>query len=311
MRIRSWLVVVLAGVAAVSLASAPAWAVDGPLPRMGDRGEVDGAPDGLSVTPAVVEVRVPPGRRVPVGHVLANRTGSTLQLEVDALPVPSSPDGPEVAALPVEAQPPLTDRAPFRLVPPASAVRLEDGHGAELWSTVEAMAGVSGVMALRARVPQRSGEGADRAEAEHDRGVVAYVVVADEGLSDDLAVHVDTDVAGAGELATVRLDAARHLVADVRVRVHSWAGVVADRTIRDLVVDPGPGRAVVVDRPARLLPGRVTVEVVAVTRTGEEARATGRVGLGLTAPAAATLLLVVAGGLALRALRRRRLRSAG
>jgi hypothetical protein len=75
---------------------------------------------------------------------------------------------------------------------------------------------------------------------------------------------------------------------DVRVRVHSWLGVLHDRTTADLLVGPDEPRVLEVARPAGSPPGRLHLEVVAVDRTGVEARAS----LTTTAGAAGWLVVL-------------------
>jgi hypothetical protein len=296
---------------------------DGPLPRVGDRGPVRDAPDGLSVSPAILEVEAPPARRVEVRHLVANTTGEPLELSIDVAAVPVTGDGPEipdetVAALPADAQ--------ARLVAPVDRLLLAPGEAVELISTAEVAAGSSGLLALRATTAGGT-------------SVAALVVVTDASLPVGLRSSLrapgedpapdgetpdaprDADAADptgdregpipARTTALLELAADRHAVVDVRIRVRSWLGVLGDRTVADLVVGPDGPRILAVDQPASAPPGRLRVETVAVDRAGEASRAELATDLGLTAPAVAVILLLVTGALVGVLRRGRRLRSDG
>jgi hypothetical protein len=234
--------------------------VDGPLPRLGEVGPVTDAPEGLSLSPAMVEVPLQPGRRREVVHVVANVTGSPLTLRLEAIPTSIDREGPKVDGT---AGPP-DDGSPTRLVLPLDRLALDDGEGAELRSTGEVAPERSLVVALRA-TPLPS------ADAEDGAGAVAYVVLTDGNSPSGLQVTAAEDEA-ADTLARVALATDRHAVVDVRVRVHSWLGVLHDRTTADLLVGPDEPRVLEVARPAGSPPGRLHLEVVAVDRNGSEAR---------------------------------------
>jgi hypothetical protein len=279
--------------------------VDGPLPRLGDVGPVEGAPAGLSITPAVTESALEPGRRVEVTHVVANATDEVLELRIETSGTPVGEEGPrprtdggdDDAAVRSDREEGAAD-GPVRLVAPVSELRLGPGEAAELRSTGEVAAGASGVVALQATTPA-----GDRA--------TALVVLADGSAAGDLAVGIREGGDG-GVLAVVELRPSRHAVVDVRIRVRGWAGTASDRTLADLVVGPDRPREVAVDRPAGALPGRLHVEVVAVDRAGAEARAslTTRAGPAGWVPVVAALLLLGAVAVVV-AVGRRRLRSGG
>jgi hypothetical protein len=250
--------------------------VDGPLPRLGEVGPVTDAPEGLSLSPAIVEVPLQPGRRSEVVHVVANATGSPLMLRLEAIPASVDRDGPQVdgtAGAP-------DDGSPTRLVLPLDRLALDDGEGAELRSTGEVAPERSLVVALRA-TPLPS------ADAEDGAGAVAYVVLIDGDSPSGLQVTA-AEVEAADTLAGIALATDRHAVVDVRVRVHSWLGVLHDRTTADLLVGPEEPRVLEVARPAGSPPGRLHLEVVAVDRTGVEARAS----LTTTAGAAGWLVVL-------------------
>jgi hypothetical protein len=280
----------------VAVADAPV-EVDGPLPRLGDVGPVEGAPAGLSITPAVTELVLEPGRRVEVTHVVANATDQVLELRIGTSGMPVDAAGPRPPTDGGDEDDAADDDV--RLVAPVSELRLEPGEAAELRSTGEVADGASGVVALQATTP--AGE-----------RVTALVVLADGSVPDDLEVRIRDG--GDGALAIVELRPSRHAVVDVRVRVRGWAGTASDRTLAELVVGPDRPREVAVDRPAGALPGRLHVEVVAVDRAGEEARAslTTRAGPAGWMPVVAALLLLGAVAVVVAiAVRRRRLRSDG
>jgi hypothetical protein len=250
--------------------------VDGPLPRLGEIGPVTDAPEGLSVSPAIVEVPLRPGRRSEVVHVVANATGSPITLRLESIPASVGRDGPKIID---GAAGPPDDGGPTRLVLPLDRLALDDGEGAELRSTGEVAPGRSLVVALRATpLPP--------ADAEDGEAAVAYVVLTDGGSPSGLQVTATEDGA-TGTLAVVGLATDRHAVVDVRVRVHSWLGVLHDRTTADLLVGPDEPRVLEVARPAGSPPGRLRLEVVVVDRSGVEARTS------LTATAGAAGWLVV------------------
>jgi hypothetical protein len=81
-------------------------AVDGPLPRLGERGPAEGAPDGLAIAPAITEVRPAPGRRTELVHVVTNGTDAPLDLTIDVPTAPLGRDGPRVEVLDDPPAPP-------------------------------------------------------------------------------------------------------------------------------------------------------------------------------------------------------------
>jgi hypothetical protein len=303
--------------------------VDGPLPRLGEVGPVTDAPEGLSLSPAVVEVPLQPGRRSEIVHVVANATEAPLRLRLDVAPATVGRDGPR----PAGSSPSAVDDRATRLVLPADRLVLAAGEGAELRSTGEVGSGDSRVVALLAtpaiegaeeegdhRTDAEDAEAAEDSEdAEHAENAVgdatiggaravAYVVLLDEAVPSGLRAAATEDAAP-GTLAAIALAADRHAVVDVRVRVRSWLGVLHDHTVADLLVGPDEPRVLEVARPPGSPPGRLHLEVVGVDRTGTEARASVTTSAG-----AAGWLLVLAVALLLAAaatvvLAGRRLRS--
>jgi hypothetical protein len=270
--------------------------VDGPLPRLGEVGPVADAPDGLSLSPAVVEVPLEPGRRSEVVHVVANSTDTPLPLRLEVVPTALDRDGPRLDASTASAD---GDRA-TRLVLPVDRLVLAAGEGAELRSTGEVDSGHSLVIALLATPVSE--------DATDDVGAVAYVVLVDEEVASGLQVTAAEDEA-TDTLAAVALATDRHAVVDVRVRVRSWLGVLHDHTTVDLLVGPDEPRVLEVARPAGSPPGRLHLEVVAVDRTGTEARTsltTSAGAAGWLLVLAVLLVLVAAAAIVLAA---RRLRS--
>jgi hypothetical protein len=278
-------------------------AVDGPLPRLGERGPAEGAPDGLAIAPAITEVRPAPGRRTELVHVVTNGTDAPLDLTIDVPTAPLGRHGPRVEVLDDPPVPVRSDAELARLVAPTEQLILPAGHGAELRSTAETTEGASAIFGLRATGPD--GDAA-----------IAWVVIADAGLATDLDVrlhgpHDLDDDAEDPSLAVFEVTALRHAVVDVRVRVRNWTGVLQDLTLNDLLIGPEGPRAVAIDRPASALPGPLTVEAVAVSRDGEEARAELDADAGITPTLIAGALVVLA-LLAITLLgRRRHLRSDG
>jgi hypothetical protein len=254
--------------------------VDGPLPRLGEVGPVTDAPEGLSLSPAVAEVPLTPGRRSEVVHVVANTTDAPLPLRLGVVPAKVGRDGPRLDGSSSSA---VDDRA-TRLVVPVDRLRLAAGEGAELRSTAEVEAGHSLVVALLA-VPETADDAGEEGAGDA-AGAVAFVVLTDEEVASGLQVAA-AEAESPGTLAEIALHTDRHAVVDVRVRVRSWLGVVHDQTTADLLVGPDEPRVLEVVRPAGSPPGRLHVEVVAVDRTGTEARAT----LATSAGAAGWLLV--------------------
>jgi hypothetical protein len=301
-------------VAAGAVAAGPVAAVDGgtdgPLPHVGDRGRAADAPEGLSISPGIQELVVPPGRRVEVRHLVANATGEPLELRVETPDVTIGRAGPELQE--AGTSPPEDDTG-GRLVAPVERLTLAPGDGVELVSTAELAAGDSGLHALRL-----STAGGD--------AVTAFVVLVARAAPAGL--EVTTDAAGGdrgpapdgetphgeasdgeasdgeapdgeapGTAASVSLTAGRHAVVDVRIRIRSWLGVLSDRTLADLVVGPDGPRVVAVERPVGAPPGRLRIEVAAADRAGETAGSELVTSVGLTAPIVAFVLLLVAGSL--------------
>jgi hypothetical protein len=278
--------------------------VDGPLPRLGERGPADDAPDGLAIAPAITEVRPTPGRRTELVHVVTNGTDAPLTFALDVPTAPLGSDGPRLDALDDPPAPPLTDGEPARVVASTDQLTVPAGHGAELRSIAEADEGASGIYGLRATLPD--GDAA-----------IAWVVVADAGLATDLELSLhdprdhdqSADQGEPSSLATLEVAVLRHAVVDVRLRVRSWSGVLQDLTLNDLLVGPEAPRTVTVDRPASALPGPLTVEVIATTRDGEVARADLDAAAGITPSLIAGTLVVLALLAIALVARRRHLRS--
>jgi hypothetical protein len=267
--------------------------VDGPLPRMGARGPVEDAPEGLSLSPAVLEVTMPPGRRVEVRHVVSNTTDAPLELRIDVPSASATSGGPGVDP---DLAAPLPADAAARLVAPVDRLLLPPGEGVELVSTAEVTATSSGLVALRATT--RGGT-----------SVTALVVLADGSQPAGLRTTARAEGDGGGLAGHVDLEADRHAVVDVRLRVRSWLGVLSDRTLADVVVGPDEPRVLEVERPTGAPPGRLRIEVVAVDRAGDVSRSEVTTSLGITPAAVALVLLLVAGVSVGVLLRRRHLRS--
>jgi hypothetical protein len=300
---------------------------DGPLPRVGDRGRVADAPEGLSISPGVQELVTPPGRRVEVRHLVANATGEPLELRVETPDVTVGRDGPDLQE--VGTSPPAGDVG-GRLVAPLERLTLAPGDGVELVSTAELAVGDSGLHALRLstaggdvvtafvvlvgrpgpaglEVTTREGDGAPRPAPD---GATLDGATLDGEAPDGEAPDGEApDGEAPGSAAYVSLTAGRHAVVDVRIRVRSWLGVLSERTLADLVVGPDGPRVVAVARPVGAPPGRLRIEVAAVDRAGETAGSELVTSVGLTAPTLAFVLLLVAGSLVALGYRRGRLRS--
>jgi hypothetical protein len=290
--------------------------VDGPLPRVGARGPVEDAPEGLSLSPAVLEVTASPGRRVEVRHLVANTTDTPLELRLDVPSASATPVGPIIDP---DLAAPLPPDADARLVAPVDRLLLAPGEGVELISTAEVTDSSSGLVALRATT--RGGTSVTAlvvlADSSQPAGVRA---TARTGADGEAARGGDGEAArggdGGGEggdsgglAGSVELGADRYALVDVRVRVRSWLGVLSDRTLADVVVGPDEPRVLDVERPASSPPGRLRLEVVAVDRAGDVARSEFTTSVGVTPAAVAFLLLIVAGVSVGVLLRRRHLRS--
>jgi hypothetical protein len=294
------------GSAVASRGDTPSGA-DGPLPHVGDRGPVEGAPDGLSLSPAVLEVAAPPGRRVVIRHLLANTTDGPLEVRIDVPRGSLGPDGPVIGT---DVAPPMPADAAARIVAPLELVSLAPGEGIELQSTAEVTADSSALFAVRATT--RGGT-----------SVTALVVLTSTELPADLELAAraqprgttDGSTEGGGSGSTdgmagsVELVAARYAVVDVRLRLRSWIGVLADRTVTDLIVGPDEPRILEVERPVGAPPGRLHIDVTAVDRAGEERRAAVATTVGITPALVAVVLLVIAGSSVGAVRRQRHLRS--
>jgi hypothetical protein len=286
--------------------------VDGPLPRVGARGPVEDAPDGLSLSPAVLEVATSPGRRVEVRHVVANTTDAPLELRIDVPNAAAASAGP---AIDPEPAAPLPADAAARLVAPVDRLQLAPGEGVDLLSTAEVTGASSGLVALRATT--RGGTSVTAlvvlADGSQPAGVQATARAAADGerrTSESAAEGEGERDAEVGGLAGyVDLVADRHAVVDVRIRVRSWIGILSDRTLADVVVGPDEPRVLEVERPAGAPPGRLRLEVVTVDRAGDVARSEITTSVGITPAVVALVLLVIAGVWVGRLLRRRHLRS--
>jgi hypothetical protein len=278
--------------------------MDGPLPRVGARGSVEDAPEGLSLSPEVLEVTMSPGRRVEVRHLVSNTTDTHLELRLD---VPSASVASAGPAIDPEPAAPLPADAAARLVPPVDRLLLAPGEGAELVSTAEVAATGSGLVALRATTPGGTSVAAliVLADGSQPAGLRATARAGDDDSGGD-GVQGD---AGGGLAGYAELEADRHAVVDVRIRVRSWLGILSDRTLADVVVGPDDPRVLPVERPASAPPGRLRIEVVAVDRDGDVSRSEATTSVGITPAAVALVLLLVAGVSVGIVLRRRHLRS--
>lgn len=201
----------------------------------------DGAATGeLRIEPAVAEV--PPGTVQELR--LANGGDVDLELALRAVATAANTQGEPT---PYDEDPP----ADVTVVLPTDRVVLAAGEVATFGVAV-AERSSSKIVAVQAT----------SVDTEPVVEVASLLVVGEGGTIDDIAADLDP----AGE-ASVRLDVSQALATDVRVRVRTWTGVLADRSFTPLAIPP-EGRELRVGFERPPLPGTVTLEVVAAQPEG-------------------------------------------
>ena len=287
---RSLAVLTLAG--AALLGAAPAARV---LPRPAEVLPLPGdAPNALVLAPSVAVVPLGPGEGAPVVHRLANGGDTSLDLDLDAVPVVPGAGGAPVA----------TPEATSDLSLVLGEDRLSLG-GREVATLTSALRAGASLHHWEALALTATADGVSPATA-----VTGYVVAGPPAPAPAVTATagIDTSASPLAVTVTVHDPGQRLAVVDLRVRAEAWWGrPVLDETVRDVLVWPNAARTLTVPLTGEVVPGPYTVEVVAADHDGPTAHATTRTWVWGHAPLllGALALLVVTAVLVGRAWHRR------